>query len=231
MYATATHSADGIGLAAAGNRAPLYLQPAGTAGPPATPVHFRGELYVDSLGVMFQCVTAGTDAANPAVWRRVTTAAPGYDNNTSDFQLAGSVNLLAKPIRLYDTRSPASSFPAPAPATRGPLAPPDSVDIQVTGVSVGGISIPAGAVGVIGSLTVTNTQALPVNQTGYLSIFRQGGGPPITGNVAWVAAHSTVSTFVVSAVNPTNGQVTVQNGALGGSSPTDFVFNAVGFVM
>jgi hypothetical protein len=79
-------------------------------------------------------------------------------------------------------------------------------------------------------MTVTNTQA-PSSGTGYLSVFRQGGGPPITGNIAWNAAGATVSTFVVSPLNPTNGQVTIQNGGLGGSAPTDVVFNAVGFII
>jgi hypothetical protein len=208
----------------------LQLVPSGAPGPPTAGTHSVGEIYVDSGGAGFLCVGAGPGTA--AVRRRITTAAPGYDNSTSNFQMGGSVNLLAKAVRLYDTRSPASSFPAPAPATRAPLAPSTTTgaNVQVTG-TFGTITIPTGAVGVIGSMTVTNTQAPPAGQTGYLSVFRQGGGPPITGNIAWNAAGTTISTFVVSPLNPTNGQVTIQNGALGGSASTDVVFNAVGFIM
>src|SRR5205807_1824948 len=113
-----------------------------------------GEIYLDSTGVAFQCIASGT----PGTWRRLTLAAPDYDNLSG--RNAGSINLLPSGLRLYDTRS-GQVPPAPFPTTKAKLNPSTSpsggFDLQVTGTAVGGVSIPAGAVGVVGTLSVTNT--------------------------------------------------------------------------
>jgi hypothetical protein len=60
-------SATGYGIAATGGLAPLFLQPAASAGAPTSGTHAVGELYVDSNGVVFACQGAGT----PGTWVQV----------------------------------------------------------------------------------------------------------------------------------------------------------------
>jgi hypothetical protein len=52
-----------------GSRAQLMLQPKSTAGRPTSGAHTKGEIYMDSAGALFVCVTGGT----PGTWRKVTT--------------------------------------------------------------------------------------------------------------------------------------------------------------
>jgi hypothetical protein len=54
-----------------GGKAQLRLVPKGTAGPPTTGSHAKGEIYMDSAGALFVCTAGGT----PGTWRRVTTTA------------------------------------------------------------------------------------------------------------------------------------------------------------
>jgi hypothetical protein len=50
---------------------------------------------------------------------------------------------LPAPIRIFDTRA---SQPTPLPASKHALASGSTTTIQVTGTTVGGLSVPAGAV-------------------------------------------------------------------------------------
>ena len=43
-----------------GDRAPITLIPAGAAGPPISTAHARGDLWMDSAGIVWACITAGT---------------------------------------------------------------------------------------------------------------------------------------------------------------------------
>jgi hypothetical protein len=54
------NGAAGVGVQAQGNRAPIYLVPAGAAGPPSANLHNKGDVWVDSLGVVWVCTTTGT---------------------------------------------------------------------------------------------------------------------------------------------------------------------------
>jgi hypothetical protein len=65
--AVAGVSDKGIGGFFAGKQAPIRLAAAGTAGAPTSGLHHRGELYVDSAGVLFYCTTDGT----PGTWKQV----------------------------------------------------------------------------------------------------------------------------------------------------------------
>jgi len=51
----------------AGKEAPIRLAAAVTAGAPTSGVHHRGELYVDSNGLLFYCTADGT----PGTWHQV----------------------------------------------------------------------------------------------------------------------------------------------------------------
>ena len=75
---------NGLGIQAAGQVAPLLLVPATTAGHPTTGNHSKGEIYVDSNGVIYSCVSAGS----PGTWTKISPLIP--------------VN---PPARAYDLRS------------------------------------------------------------------------------------------------------------------------------
>ncbi len=57
----------GYGGSFQGGAAPLHLEPAAVRGHPTSGAHKRGDFWVDSGGVLFFCVTAGT----PGAWKRV----------------------------------------------------------------------------------------------------------------------------------------------------------------
>jgi hypothetical protein len=65
-------STGGLGGVFTGGRAPLLLTPAGAAGPPTSGSHARGEVYVDSNGLLFSCTASGT----PGSWRKLSSTVP-----------------------------------------------------------------------------------------------------------------------------------------------------------
>jgi hypothetical protein len=207
-------STNGYGVVAQGTLAPIRLVPAGGGpGAPETDQHAIGEIYMDPSGQMFQCVVAG----NPGTWRRLTAAAPGYDNlDTGAIGQGGSINLLRAPIRVLDTRF-ADSPAAPTRAV-GPLNAGTSVTLQMTGVSVGGISVPSGAIGVIGNLTSVNSGSL-----GYLRLYPAGVAVPASSSLNY--DKTAIANFCIVAVNG-EGQMVVQ----ANESATDVVFDVTGFV-
>jgi hypothetical protein len=75
------YAGSGYGLTAFGGRAPLYLNPGATAGPPTTGSHQRGEVWVDANGLHWHCVATGT----PGTWVR-----PGFNAVTPYRLLSGS---------------------------------------------------------------------------------------------------------------------------------------------
>jgi hypothetical protein len=206
-------SAKGIGIQAQGLVAPLQLVPAaGTGAPlPASGAHTKGEIYLDSLGTLLVCVTDGT----PGTWTKVA--------------VGSGVQLLPKPIRLYDTRANGAPYP-PGPATK--LAPSTTAhyDLQVTGTTVGGVSVPAGATGVIGTLSVTATVDPGAGNAGYLTVYATGAPPsPATADLTWFGPNETLSVAVTSSLS-TTGQMAIHNGMVGGSSAAHVIFDAKGYI-
>jgi hypothetical protein len=51
----------------AGKEAPIWMYPAFTPGAPTSGLHHRGELYVDSNGLLFYCTADGT----PGTWHQI----------------------------------------------------------------------------------------------------------------------------------------------------------------
>lgn len=190
----------------AGGRGRIMAGPRAHFGPPTTSESFsKGEQIRDKAGDLWLCVQDGTGAAS--VWRRAALVREGF--------AGGSVNVLPRPIRLYDSRSGVR------------LAAAATVDIQVTGTVVGGVSVPVGAVGVLGNITVTQTVA----PSGYLTLYPQGSPPnPATSNVNWFATDQNLNAAFISALNPTNGKLTIHNGMAGGSNPTHAVLDITAFV-
>jgi hypothetical protein len=156
-------SAFSYGVQAFGGQAPLFLGPAGAAGPPTGAIfeHQLGEVYVDADGALFVCTGASSPAApgsfTPGTWQRVTLAAPNFnDSDPGSVGVGGSINLLSSPIRVFDSRTTgATANPANPSRPAGPTVLGTPITLKIANITVGSISIPAGAVGVIGNVTVT----------------------------------------------------------------------------
>ena len=211
-------STNGIGGAFVGGRSPLYLSPAGTAGPPSSSgvVHSQGEIYVDQKGSVFVCTASGS----PGTWRQVALSAPSYNNEYLGGSLgtAGSVNLLGAPIRVFDSEDTGSSSPANPGRAAGPLQGGSTTTLTIAGATVGSISIPTGVVGVIGTVTAANPTA-----TGNVCLFRAGDSKPNIVSLKFTE-DVTISSLSIVGINPL-GQIKIYV-----SVTTDAYFDVVGFV-
>ena len=103
------------------------------------------------------------------------------------------VNLLSAPIRLLDTRLLSGKLPAGAVLV-----------LQVTGVDVGGISVPKGATGVVGNVTV-------VQPTGGCVLRLYPGGAPLPATQLDLnfASGQVVANGVTVGLN-TGGQISIK---------------------
>ena len=197
-------SNSGYGVTASGGLAPLRLIPAATAGPPASSTHAIGELYTDSNGALFVCVSEGT----PGTWIQVGGGPTGYAQGVSC--------LLPNPIRLFDSRE---NDPPSAPARiSGPVDGGLVQMLQITGTMVGGVSVPAGAVAVIGNVT-----AVDAISHGYLTCYPGGNTTPTTSSLNFPVSSSIANgvTVALSAI----GQMDIYV-----SQTTDVIFDATGFI-
>lgn len=88
-------STAGYGVVADGARAPLRLVPASSTGAPTSGAHQLGEIWVDSAGILYKCVTAGS----PGVWAAVYSTVP-----------------LGSPVRVVDTRNGTGGITGPLTA-------------------------------------------------------------------------------------------------------------------
>jgi hypothetical protein len=110
----------------------LTLSPASTSGPPTSGNHLLGQFWMDSLGVLYQCVTAGI----PGTWKNITNQEP---------ELTGpEFRLLSAPVRMYDSRH-----------TGGALGANQERVVPVTN----GTTIPTGISAVLVNLTAVNPSA------------------------------------------------------------------------
>jgi hypothetical protein len=116
-----------VGGSFRGTSAALNLVPLGSPGPPTGVFNGQGDLVVDSDGVLWMCVAAGS----PGTWILVSH---------------GGLRLLTSPQRAYDSRLDGSSGKI--------FAPGSSRDIEITSVLSG---VPAGARAIACNLTVTET--------------------------------------------------------------------------
>jgi hypothetical protein len=133
-----------------------------TAGAPTTGAFTVGEQIRDASGELFICTVSGT----PGTWRRVVTSAAA--STTS------GITLLPTPIRLFDTRSGST-----APLNNGKVPVPGNttVTLQITGTVADGLSVPAGATGILGNLTIIGPAG-----DGYAQVW-PSGAPPKTSNI------------------------------------------------
>lgn len=188
-------SSTGIGGSFNGGLAALQLGLAGGApGAIPTGTHARGEIVMDSEARMLVCSTAGTT---------------GSGSPPSFYRLSAMTTLPA-PIRLLDTRvSPGTKQAGGATST-----------LQVTGVSVGGISIPAGAKGVFGNITIVTP-----DNFGLLIFYPTGAIRPTTSNINYFATSGVLANFAIVGLSA-SGQISIycDTGA------THILFDAAGYI-
>ena len=197
-FAIAAGSGTGIDLVASGSGR-LASIPQPDVGAPTTGAYVAGEQIRDAGGNLFICVASGS----PGTWLKVAAGAAGR---------GGMVKLLSAPIRLLDTRLSSGKLPAGAVLV-----------LQVTGVDVGGISVPKGATGVVGNVTV-------VQPTGGGDLRLYPGGAPLPGTSSINFASGQVVANGVTVGLNTSGQISIKVDMPAGTS-THVIFDASGYVM
>jgi hypothetical protein len=193
----------GVGGRFAGGRAQLLLVPGTTAGAPTLQEHFMGEVYLDSLGVLFLCTARGT----PGTWR-----------NLSAPPTAPSLNFVV-PARVYDSREELPSKGALSSGQSRTVSVADGRALSGGAVTIADL-VPSGATGIAYTLTIVNT----VGQ-GFLTV-NPGTNTSVTSSaVNWSSGGLTVASGSVVGVDA-NRQITV---IAGGGGSTDFLIDIVGY--
>lgn len=155
-----------------GGLANIYLKPSGSAAF-VTGTHQVGELYVNSAGDLFYCVVAGSETTSK--WRKIAGPAT-----------SGALHLLASPARFVDTRPAPNQLNDPAGAYGNGVTRTYTIT-SLTGS--GGATIPAGAAGITGNITIVGPGA-----GGFAQLY---AGSPTTSTVNWNAGADTANGFTV----------------------------------
>jgi hypothetical protein len=190
-----------VGLRAVGSsRANVLLDAQGAAGPLRAVDHSEGEVVCDSNADLWYCVAAG----NPGTWVRL--AGPST---------SGSLQLLATPTRVYDSR--ANTLPAVDPKT--PLTNLVSRTIDCKANSSG---VPAGARGVLLNVTV-----IAISPNGFLAVTPGGAGFTGTSTLNWSAAGAVIANSATSAC----GTAATIDVTAGGGGTTDVIVDVFGYYL
>lgn len=202
----AVGGAAGYGLRAQGGLAPLFLVKAGSAGAPGTGSHTAGELYVDSAGILYYCVTG--DGTNAGTWRQI-----------SGSTTAGSFHALSSPERFIDTRTNLGGH--------GILVSGTAVTFQMTGVNGqsqnSSLQIPTGAVAIVGNIT-----SVAPTGTGFVTLFpANAGSTPTTSNLNYNAGQIAGNNFTVG-LSPSGQMKAIAQGA---SHQVHIVVDVFGYYM
>jgi len=192
--------ADEAGVFASGGRADIALGGLGAAPYSTGTAHNDGDILEDVNGDLWNCVVGGT----PGTWRKL--AGP----NT-----AGSLHLLASPVRVYDSR-PGNP---PNIGLKTPLANGATRTIDAKGNSSG---VPAHSTAILANFTVVNTSA-----NGFLSAYKTGIAFPGTSTINWFLPGTVVANTTVVALNDSQ-QFTCLVPA---SSSTDFFVDVIGYYL
>lgn len=161
-----------------------------TAGPPTAGQFTAGEQVRDANGDLYLCVAGGT----PGTWRRVAAVDPAF--------AGGATHYLPAPIRLLDTRDNPGA----------PIAAGGTHTLQVVGASV-----PVGARGVVGNVTVVPSQA------GYLTLYPTGATRPLAASSNY-GPGQIVNTLAMVGLSAA-GQMSIY-----AAGTTHVIFDAVAFV-
>jgi hypothetical protein len=179
--------------------APITTVTLPTGGSGSNKKPFAGSFIVLSDGSLHYAPAAGQ-------WQKLSSP--------SGFQ-QGNTCMLANPIRILDTRpgKPAAINPG------APIATGATYGLQITGESVGGVEVPAGAVAVVGNITVVNTTG-----PGYLTLFPAGASRPTASTINYSAANQVIANGVVMRLSG-SGAMDIY-----AATTTDVVFDATGFI-
>jgi hypothetical protein len=132
----------------------------------------------------------------------------------------GFTNLLPTPIRVFDSRTSGAANVADPSRTAGPFAAGSIVTLQITGATVGGHAVPAGASAVIGNVT-----AVSPSGGGWLTLFPHGEATPLVSNLNFQAGDQARGNFCVVALDA-SGRMDVF-----AQSQTQVVFDVSGYVV
>jgi hypothetical protein len=207
LYGSAFGSA-GYGAHLDGVKAPLFLTPHGSAGPPQTVNDEQGALVVDSNGDLWLCIANGFVIGFfdfPGTWIRLSGGIFS--------EKGGAIRYLNTPVRLLDARTSASS----GLTNRGALAGNELYTFVVAGTG----GIPSNAQGLIGNVTI-----LGPSGAGNLSLFPAGGSVPTVASMTF----GTPGLFLANGVNVaigSGGAIDIQNQS---SGTTPLVLDAVAYV-
>lgn len=189
--------AAGIGMLAVGAKANLQLLSAGAAPTARTDAHTKGEIIDDTNGDVWVCVVSGS----PGTWRKL--AGPST---------SGSLQLLASPKRVYDSR--AGTLPATEPKT------PLSAATRTIDCTLNASGVPAGATGL-----VLNVTAVAVSASGFLSVSPGGSGFSGTSTLNWTDAGAVIANSVTVG-SGTGAKIDV---TVGGGGNANFIVDVFGF--
>jgi hypothetical protein len=128
----------------------------------------------------------------------------------------GALCLLSTPIRVFDSRL--RDTPAAPSRAAGPVKGRTTQTLQITGATVAGVSVPAGAVGVVGNLTVVSPTV-----AGYLTCYPVGVTRPGTPSIDF-ARGATVANAVTVRLSP-SGRLQIY-----ADVTTQVIFDASGFI-
>jgi hypothetical protein len=162
-------------------------------------VAFKGEQVRTNDGQLWISV----DGAG--LWQKVAAVAPGAKG--------GSMNMLAAPVRLYDSRP---GNPDASSVAQTKLQPGSPRTLPVAGVFAA--NVPLGAVGIAGTITVTNTTG-----NAYAYVYPTGASTPATSNVNWTPGQTVAASFI--AALSSNGELNV-----GTAATTDVIIDIAGYI-
>ena len=119
---------------------------------------------------------------------------------------------LSNPIRVYDSR-----------VSDGAIASGTSRSVQVAGVTVGGINVPAEATSVIANVTAVDPE-----QAGFLTVYPSGSPPPANTSTHNFGQGENFANTVVMAVGA-NGNISILNQAYSGTGKTQVLVDIIGY--
>lgn len=188
----------GTGLHAQGGHANMSLFAEGAAAPNRNAVYTAGSVIVDSSGDLWFCVSAGI----PGTWRKLSGGGT-----------AGSLHLLAEPLRAYDSR------------TTGRLAAGSTTTISLAngrnGAGATVPAVPAGATAALVNITLTGT----VGTFGFIQAYSAAlASPPATSVMNWSTPDDNVANEMTIKVDAT-AQISVTVGV----SSTHAIADVVGY--
>jgi hypothetical protein len=166
-----------------------------------------GELFVDQNGALYYAVNSAGTAGTPDRW--VKLAGPST---------AGSLHLLNPPSRFIDTRA----APTGINDVGNPIAHQVARTYNITGLTGrGGATIPTGATGIVGNVTVAGSST-----TGYIQISptTPGGTDPSTLNYNVGITCNSFSVALSSA-----GNITVMAAMVNTAATINLIIDITGY--